>query len=373
MRLPCRLPRVGLLAVTFAWLLPFGSPCRDAHSMTGQSEARTRQRDSSAAGSDGQPVEPPKPLTIGGTVSGGPIGPLMLMEQRDLERRLGYKLCDERWLRIIVEPGFGHGGVAAEIVSRDRCVNLGVGVVALAASHDSDVRARAAIFLGSVPIPGAGEYLRSLLRDPEVSVGTMALRSLCRIDAGACLQAMSEVLASKRRDQLYRTAQLLENDWGPGLCERGWGYELHVEPVRDRFRVDEAMPGTISFANNCTKPVVVIERLMPAKWWVRFYGQTYGPDLMRVWMGDVNEGIPPPDQPPPAVVVGSVDVGVSQSYSKPIDLATYLRSPDGTMAAGCYGVTFWYKDRAADFMDAPGRLQMALVSKEMRICVTDGK
>jgi hypothetical protein len=184
---------------------------------------------------------------------------------------------------------------------------------------------------------------------------------------------MSEVLTSKRRDRLYDTEQRMEAYWGPGPCESGWGYEPHVVPARDRFRVDEAMPGTISIANNCTKPVVVIERLMPSKWWVRFYGPTYDADLMRIWMGDVNESIPPPDQPPPAVADGSVEIGVGQSFSKPIELASNVRGPDGTIAAGCYGVTFWYKDRAANFEDAPARLQMALVSKEMRICVTDDK
>jgi hypothetical protein len=55
------LRRVGLLAIAFVWLLPFGSPYRDAHSMTVQSEAGPRQRDSVDVGFAVQKIEPPTP------------------------------------------------------------------------------------------------------------------------------------------------------------------------------------------------------------------------------------------------------------------------------------------------------------------------
>jgi hypothetical protein len=102
--------------------------------------------------------------------------------------RYGFERCEPHWLQVVRTNDID-GDYATSILSRDMCANLGVEIAALARESDPILRRRSAEMLGRLRAEGSASLLQELVGDADENVASQALRSLCVIAPGPCVES----------------------------------------------------------------------------------------------------------------------------------------------------------------------------------------
>ncbi len=299
-----------------------------------------------------------------------PLSAMASAEREHVEKKYGYDWCDERWLDRLEDER--DGGVVAEILTHDRCANLGRALIALTRSTDPRVRARTAIILGRVEVPDAARHLSRLIDDADESVASMALRSLCEIDSTSCHKEVQRILLLKGGQKIRRTAASLEGELEAGEFGRCRKHSLHVTLAQRSYRQDEALGGTISVTNDCSEAIVVVVSQLPSVWRVRRFREKKDGETLESWQGSIVGAAAIRGDPAGGHRDEQHTIGSGQKFRQPMDLRKYLHKGGNRIQAGCYGIRFWYEHEPTDDETDPLLLREVLVSEEVRVCVSSG-
>jgi len=300
---------------------------------------------------------------------GSGVGELMEAGERSTRQRYGLERCNKNWISVLRAKNID-GDYAALILSRDQCLNLGSEIVALAHDSDPAARRRSAEMLGTLKVVGAASVLGELVDDPDEGVAAQALRSVCATDAIQCLEAIRKALGARDRPKVRRTAEVLQDSYGPGPCESGWGYQLRLATLRDAYTVDGSMAAAVSLTNQCAGAIAVAWSPLPMAWAVRYYGRD-GQVAQR--NPDWTLGPVPAQHKDQAIEHEEyLTVRGGDTATKQIDLRQYVADRVGAVAPGCYGVMLWYRPELSPKSMTLPLLSITLASQEVRLCV-EGK